>query len=289
MRHHRLQTALLVLLAATTHADTVRIAGSDKHTSGRIADLQAGDVACYLSFEPGDGQTYTEMAEFEICERTDLIGQEAHFEYELGNVLADECQGDPDCGKSQQVALIHRVTLGATGEASVGGTPQGAPVGVATGYCAADEAVVFHCSAGAKQISVCASLDIGPASGYVQYRFGKPGQAPEMAKPDAGSPAARQSGPQRVYGRTESYSGGGGAWLRFYNANTAYTVYSGIGNWGPDGGKMEKAGVAVERGGKRIANVPCDGQTNSGELGPEWLELAGFAPDNAAEEFYFPE
>lgn len=289
MRHPILPAALLILLAATAQADTVRIAGTDKHTSGRITELQAGDVACYLSFAPGDGETITEMAEFEVCERTDLIGQEARFEYQLGNVIADECQGNPDCGKSQQVALIHRVTPLAAGEASAGGTPQAAPTGVATGYCTADEAVVFHCAAGAKQISVCASLDIGPASGYVQYRFGKPGQAPEMVKPDARSPAARQSGPQRVYGRTESYAGGGGAWLRFYNANTAYTVYSGIGNWAADGGKLEKAGVAVERAGKLIANVSCDGQTSLGELGPEWLELAGFAPDNAEEEFYFPE
>lgn len=286
-----LSIAVLLALGVTdlALAQTQRIAGTDKHTSGRITELTAGDVACYVSFEPGNGETVNEMAEFEICERTDLIGREVRFAYTIGNVIADECEGNPDCGKSQQVALIHEVTPLAAGEASAGGTPEAAPTTAPQGYCLGDEVTIFHCTAGAKQISVCGSLDIGSESGYVQYRFGKPGQTPEMQKPDARTPAARRAGAQRVYGRAEGWSGGGGAWLRFYNGNTSYTVYSGIGNWAEDGGKLEKAGVAVERGGKLLANVGCDGGTSAGELGPEWLETVGFAPDHPDEEFLFPE
>jgi hypothetical protein len=41
---------------------------------------------------------------------------------------------------------------------------------------------VFSCSMGKKTASVCASMTYGPAEGYLQYRFGAPGNI-EMTYP----------------------------------------------------------------------------------------------------------
>lgn len=49
-------------------------------------------------------------------------------------------------------------------------------------HCDANERVVFSCSMGKKTASVCASTTFGPSEGYLQYRFGAPGNI-EMTYP----------------------------------------------------------------------------------------------------------
>ncbi|MDX9742240.1 MAG: hypothetical protein RBT59_00295 [Arcobacteraceae bacterium] len=49
-------------------------------------------------------------------------------------------------------------------------------------HCSEDERIVFSCNTGKKVVSVCASQDISPNSGYLQYRFGKLG-SPEAIIP----------------------------------------------------------------------------------------------------------
>jgi hypothetical protein len=149
--------------------------------------------------------------------------------------------------------------------------------------CTPVENVVFACRTGAKMVSVCASKDAGPAQGYLQYRFGKPDSAGpvELILPDA-----RVAPAKAANGGSEGYSGGGGAWLRFSKGDFAYTVYSGIGNWGPKGEKRVKEGLLVERGGKQAANLACTGKLTS-ELGPDWFEKVGVARGD--QEFFFPD
>jgi hypothetical protein len=82
------------------------------------------------------------------------------------------------------------------------------------------------------------------------------------------------------------FSGGGGSWLRFAKAPLAYTVYSGIGKWGPRGEIREKSGVVVERQGKTIAALKCAGEPTS-ELGPDWFARMGVRADG--QDFDFPD
>lgn len=82
-----------------------------KVASGTIKELQAGDVACYVTLDPGNGQTVNEMAGFEICEKQDLIGKKVSLTWQEANVLAAECQGNVDCGKSDKVWLIGAVKV----------------------------------------------------------------------------------------------------------------------------------------------------------------------------------
>lgn len=50
--------------------------------------------------------------------------------------------------------------------------------------CAASEKVIFSCDIGSKKLSLCATGSAtDPSSTLVQYRFGKPGNTPELAYP----------------------------------------------------------------------------------------------------------
>jgi len=142
------------------------------------------------------------------------------------------------------------------------------------GACVPPQRAVFSCSTGTKTIAVCASQDLAASSGQLQYRFGRPG-AIELGYPPAGAD-------WRTFTRagTLAFSGGGGAFIAFTNAPYRYVVYSAVGKgWG------SKAGVVVEKGGKRIARLPCKGEATS-ELGPDLFTNAGIA--EAEDAFELP-
>jgi hypothetical protein len=259
----RLVFALLAACALPALAQspgTVKIGKETKKTAGVITDLQAGDVACYITLKDDQGAEFNEMADFSICENQGLIGKRVTLTYKLGNVMADECQGNPDCTKTRTVALV-------TAARPVAGKP-------AASFCKPSETVVFECRTGAKLVSVCA------ARGTLQYRFGKP-EKPELKLPDPPSAPS-----QAATGDTVAFSGGGGAWLRFHKGDYAYVVYTGIGKWGPHGEPHTKDGVAVERAGKLVSNVKCTGKPTS-LLGADWYEKVGIT--SKGEEFEFPE
>ncbi len=277
LRSTSLFVAVSMAIGALAHAaDTVQIGGETKFASGLVTGAEAGDVACYLTLEDDDGEPFTEMAAFEICEQqAQLVGQRVALSYTLENVLAAECQGDVDCGKSDRVALVTSAKL-LDGESA-----PAADVGPES-FCTVHETIVFACRSGAKLVSVCASADLSASSGYLQYRFGKPGAgAIELTLPkDERLP------PASATGENVGFSGGGGSWLRFANGTHSYVVYSGIGRWGEDGQTLEKEGVRVENKGKTVAELACSGTLTS-ELGPEWFERAGISANG--EEFLFAE
>ena len=111
--------------------------------------------------------------------------------------------------------------------------------------CAKDEQVAFSCHVKGKIASLCASADLSPSSGTVQYRYGRK-NALELVYP------AAPEDPRKVFrwGVT-AYSGGGADYFRFSNGGFGYTVYSGLGRgW-------QKEGVTVEKDGKRVASLVC--------------------------------
>jgi hypothetical protein len=276
-------TALAILLIGASPAfgadgAIAKIDGEAKRVEGILREAQAGDIACYLSFEAADGTRFDESASFELCDDPALIGKRLKLSYSTANVLAAECQGDMDCGKSDQVVLVSAVeVLGVADDA-----PSAARADEPT-FCSADETVVFACRTGSKLVSVCASPDATADSGHLHYRFGKPGAAPpyELSLPRTATPPARSA-----TGEAMPFSGGGGSWLRFRNGQHAYVVYTGIGRWGPQGETMEKQGLVVEHRGEVLASLPCSGPYVS-ELGPVWFEQVGI--EGGGEEFFFPD
>lgn len=150
------------------------------------------------------------------------------------------------------------------------------PAIAANSHCSEQEQAVFSCSLGAKAVSVCASKDISPTGGYLQYRFGKPG-APELVFPSSTQSSSHRSD---IQARTLMFSGGGGAYLRFINGKYNYIVYTAIGKgWGV------KDGVSVEKNGKLIANLQCRDVPVS-ILGEEFFTRAGLTSDQ--DEFLLP-
>ncbi|MGN6182380.1 MAG: hypothetical protein ACTHQM_01860 [Thermoanaerobaculia bacterium] len=252
MRH---SLVLSLLLASSLFAaePTVRVGKETKKTTGIVRDVQSGDVACYLTLTDAQGREFTELAGFEICEMPSLIGKRVTLTYTLGKVMADECQGDPECTKSRTVALVSAVKV----------QPQ-------TSFCTASENTIFSCATGTKLVSVCESK-----RGGVQYRFGKPDAPLELKINDS-----------KATGASIAFSGGGGTWLRFHNGAYSYVVYTGVGKWGPRGETREKSGIAVEHNGAPVRYLPCTGNIQS-ELGPDWLDRVGI--ESGDEDFEFPD
>lgn len=64
-------------------------------------------MACYLTLRDELGKEFMELDDFEIClQQPSIIGKRVNLKYRMANVLADECQGNPDCKKSKKVALV---------------------------------------------------------------------------------------------------------------------------------------------------------------------------------------
>lgn len=79
-----------------------------------LVSLTAGDVACYAELSEG-GNTRSAMADFAVCpggeaDASALIGKPVAFTTRPEKVLADSCQGDPECTDSQTVDLIVTLT-----------------------------------------------------------------------------------------------------------------------------------------------------------------------------------
>ncbi len=252
----------IALVPALMFAATSAFAGENLPVQGRLVSLQAGDVACYAEVEVA-GEVQSLMADFLVCEQEALVGKQVRWGWTEANVLAADCEGDMDCGRSDTVQLIDRMIA----------EP-------ASATCAAGEKTAFACNMGGKQVAVCFATN--EAGAWAQYRFGRVGQKPEMLVP--ASPVAAAAAAE---GRVERYSGGGASWLRFKRADHAYVVYTGIGRWGAKGETVEQAGVVVEKNGKQIASLYCDDLPKS-SLDADWYSRVGVHADDES-QFEIPQ
>ncbi|MGQ3299029.1 hypothetical protein [Reyranella sp.] len=265
---------LLLLLTAFPAAaqETVTVGGEKKRGVGTPTAFRNGDTACYVTLKDDRGATFDELADFDLCAREkSLKGKRLALTYKTARVMAASCQGNPDCKKSETVVLIASAK-----PAPLNGPALAAPTPARTAqasFCTPTEVIVFSCrTSPIKLVSVCASRDASASKGYLQYRTGKPDSGEPL---DLTLPAAQLPPPQAASGESVPFSGGGAAWLRVAaKNNVAFVVYTGIGKWGPRGEIQEKAGVAVERDGKSVANLNCTGKPIS-LLGPDWFDKAG--------------
>jgi len=80
-----------------------------------LKELQNGDRACYVIVTTAAGEQSLE-GDFELCaggtrDATSMIGKQITYTTRKDKVLAASCQGDVDCGKSDEVDLV--VTISA--------------------------------------------------------------------------------------------------------------------------------------------------------------------------------
>ncbi|MBL8524127.1 MAG: hypothetical protein JNN20_10590 [Betaproteobacteria bacterium] len=276
--------ALAFAAPAAAQPATVKIGKETKNAIGTILDLQDGDIACSMVMKDDNGAEFFESGDFDLCMRKKaLIGKRVALTYKMAKVMAESCQGDINCKKSDLIPLVVAVKVLEAAKVPVAPAKKPAVAGQ-TSFCTPLETVVYSCRAGAKMVSVCASKDASPTRGYVQYRFGKPDSREplELMLPE-GQPVP----PQSATGENVPFTGGGGAWMRFRKGPFGYVIYTGIGKWGPKGETREKDGIVVERDGKRIAHLKCTDTSPGGELGPDWLGKVGIKTNG--EEFLFPD
>lgn len=141
-----------------------------------------------------------------------------------------------------------------------------APAVTVPHLCSAAETPIFACSTGKKRASVCT----GRAGGNEQltYRIASLEGAVEMEYPSGGSGAV--SAFQR--GSQAGQDGSAVNFLSFDKGNYRYVVYAGDGENG-------RKGVVVEQGGKRIADLRCQGDGMS-RIDPAQLQKMGLSIDS---------
>ncbi|MCX5741066.1 MAG: hypothetical protein NT062_01050 [Proteobacteria bacterium] len=89
---------------------------SGKAVTVKLVSLTNGDRACYVAIERADGTSDSLEGDFDLCgggtkDASAAIGKQITYTTEKANVLAASCQGDVDCGKSDQVDLVTTITL----------------------------------------------------------------------------------------------------------------------------------------------------------------------------------
>lgn len=142
-----------------------------------------------------------------------------------------------------------------------------APAVTVPHLCTAAETPIFACSTGKKRASICT----GRADGNEQltYRIAPLDGAVEMEYPSGGAGAGAASAFQR--GSQFGQDGTAVNFLSFDKGNYRYVVYAGDGDNG-------RKGVVVEQGGKRIADLRCQGDGMS-RIDPAQLQKMGLSLD----------
>ncbi|MBL8516560.1 MAG: hypothetical protein JNM76_06290 [Betaproteobacteria bacterium] len=276
---------------AQAPATTVKIGKETKNIFGTVVKMSMGDIACLVEFKDDKGNEFFESADFDLCtDPKKYTGKRVELAYKLSKVQAESCQGDPNCSKSDIVPLVvgmkvvgKPATLANPVQPAKPATSAKATQPGQTSFCTSMEEVVFACRTGKKMVSVCADKKSTKTTGMLQYRFGTPDSRDplELMWPE------NYAAPSKVaHGENVPFAGGGGAWLRIPKGDHAYVVYTGIGKWGPKGETRTKAGLTVEKNGKAIAQLKCNGEPIS-ELGPDWFEKLGVT--SAGKDFEFPD
>lgn len=118
--------------------------------------------------------------------------------------------------------------------------------------CESGEKVVFSCSVSKKVASLCSTPEISSTSGRLTYRFGVPGQTPELSYPTA------QLSPSAAFA-TEFYDWPKGSFsaVQFKRGDFVYTVYNRMAVY-EEHNRSNGGGVKVQRQGKQIADLWCD-------------------------------
>ncbi|MFM0550046.1 hypothetical protein P0D69_03600 [Paraburkholderia sediminicola] len=107
--------------------------------------------------------------------------------------------------------------------------------------CQSHEEVYFSCRTGGKMLSICASGNISPDNGYVQYRFGRVGHI-ELEYPQKPYPPRKLFSISDISGGNLSFTH-----FKFSSRSYHYVLYQG-----------DPSGIYIKRNGKVVSNRICD-------------------------------
>jgi hypothetical protein len=218
-----------------------------------LQGFECGDY-CHLKFMDGAGNSQSAIC-MQVKECQAWMAQPKSFVPMIGKKVSLEI--------GQQIvpqanAMMDVVTAMTFTEASPAAPPVAAPasstaasasaaVQPTSPLCVAGEQAVFACSTAKKQIAVCANGGLTNDAVQLAYRIANVGQPVEMTHP-ANASAAKTA---FKFGSEAFMPGQSMSYLTFDKGDIRYVVYSALGKG------LDKSGVVVEQGGKRIANLVC--------------------------------
>lgn len=89
----------------TTGPASVTVAGQPVPTRAVVTDIESGDRSCTLTLRTDAGGTETVHADYSVCDSDAIVDRRVQIDYEEGAIMAESCQGDPDCLDTETVAL----------------------------------------------------------------------------------------------------------------------------------------------------------------------------------------
>ncbi|MBV8466664.1 MAG: hypothetical protein JO218_12040 [Burkholderiales bacterium] len=148
--------------------------------------------------------------------------------------------------------------------------------------CKPGERVVESCTGKHKIASVCASPQLTPSKGYLQYRFGT------SKKIELTIPATPQPVSSYVHADHFSGTGGGSTYFGFQHGDFSYVFYTywRKPDWGanPDNpschGPCDGNGMAVMHAGAVISKLACERGSEGSPLSNDEIDALGITPSD---------
>ncbi len=80
-----------------------------------LVSITNADTSCTIELQGADGQTTMMDGSYDFCpngpkDAAGLVGKKVTIGTMKGNVMAPECEGNPDCGKSVEVDIVETIT-----------------------------------------------------------------------------------------------------------------------------------------------------------------------------------
>ena len=80
-----------------------------------LVSITNADTSCGIELLGADGQTTHFDGSYDFCpggpkDAAALVGKKVTITTERGNVMAAECEGNPDCGASEEVDIVSSIT-----------------------------------------------------------------------------------------------------------------------------------------------------------------------------------
>lgn len=124
-----------------------------------------------------------------------------------------------------------------------------------TNLCKSSEKIIFSCSIAKKIISLCSTPALTAKSGQLTYRFGMPGNVPDLEFSNNDSAPALSF---NAY--FESWAKGSFSSISFKRGEYSYTIYNRMAAFEEDD-RSNGGGVKVFRKGKQAADLWCKDET----------------------------
>jgi hypothetical protein len=148
--------------------------------------------------------------------------------------------------------------------ASIAGTPA-----FAQSLCKAGETVVFVCRAKTEIVSACASKDVSPHGGSLQFRVGT-----SLRTADSWPASRKRTNNVVTFGYAYVGQGPPGHHVALFDGRDVYGIIT-TDERGPQYGGEESAFVWMHDG-KPAASAICDALTSPTDAGLDLLDKAGF-------------